>query len=97
MENDLEETRNDYYIVDATSSTIYFNRMTTAEDAELTVVEQGKDYIVLHDAVNGRYTMYNAKMAHLLTTNDEMTVNEITTGYVVSTNVAGETLYYTVA
>lgn len=96
-EHNVEQTRYSYFVVDATASTIAFNPMTLEEDTQLMVVDAKEEYIIVRDLNGGRYTMYNAKMEHLLTTYDMMSVYEITTGYVVSTVVEGVLLYYTVA
>ena len=46
------------------------------------------DYVIMIDADNGKYTLYNAELEHILTTQGEMTIYACEDGkYIVSTTV----------
>ncbi len=63
-------------------------------------VETAEDYFVLKNAETGKYTMYNADLAHVLTTANPMNVVKCDEAYLAITQLATATgvvtLYYTI-
>ena len=74
---------------------------TLFEGRDMELCEEAADYLLLRDPENGKYTMVNVKLAHLLTTESEMAVLPFEERYLVVTRLTDEsgelvTLFYTV-
>ncbi len=94
-----EESGTNYYVYDAMASTIYsyVSTLGSGDGNRLEISYMSDDFIVVYDSVESRYTVFNERMEHVLTTKNAVDICEIDNGYVISTELNGKTLmYYTV-
>ncbi len=75
-----------------TYDTVNFSLNPIFSGAEIT--ERTNDYVIVFD---GKYTLYNAELSHVLTTANEMTVYEFDGSYLVYTHLEEHDLFYSIA
>lgn len=89
--DDPEEIITEYYILKNTNGLFASTRVF--EDQ--TIVKADDVYLITQNDENGKYTIYNVNMEHVLTTANEVSVYEFDGKYVAITEIDGTLLYYT--
>ncbi len=85
--------RRTYFLFDS-DETGFFTKQLIPGEAE--IVEVNEDYLVVYLYNEERYVLYNESMTAILKTKGYMNVTAMADGYLVQTNVAGETVLYVV-
>ena len=91
--DDPEERVTEYYLLKKVGNTFDFEFVF--EDQSIVSDEDADDYLITQNDENGKYTIYNVDLEHLLTTANEVSVYEHEGNYIAMTELEGETLYYT--
>ena len=85
----IEGTRT-YFSLTYDTATFSLNPIFSGAD----IIEYSDDYVIVFD---GKYTLYNTELSHVLTTANEMTVYEFDGSYLVYTYLDGHDLFYSIA
>ncbi len=79
-----------------------FETVQIFHDMQISVERLERDYVILMDSESGKYVMYNATLAHVLTSDQSISVYEFEEYYMLSTSVFDPArseyvdIYYTV-
>lgn len=92
------------FLDEAGATVTNYYRLTKGEDGfmtkdvfiNLTVFSVEESYVILRNTETMKYSLYNAELKHVLTTQNEMTVYEIEGSYLIYTELEGHDLFYTV-